>query len=103
MEGASGRMRLMSRYDDNQEQADAEIEATQEAARRADDALSDAVARQEAADNEVDEANAAGDTAAAQAAADRVNAIDEEIIRYTQEFDEAMDEVGRVAQKWGFQ
>ncbi|WP_395640353.1 hypothetical protein [Pseudolysinimonas sp.] len=93
----------MSRYDENPEQADAEIEATQEAARRADDALSDAVARQEAAESDVDAENAAGDTAAAQAAADRVNSIDDEIIRFQQEFDEAMDEVGRVARKWGFQ
>jgi archaellum component FlaC len=90
----------MSRYDDNREQADAEIEAGQEAARKADDALSDAVARQEAAENDVDAANAAGDDAAAQAAADRVNSIDDEITRFTQEFDEAMDEVRRIAERW---
>lgn len=94
-------MGSMSKYEKNREEADAQLEAANEEAWKADVAVTDAEARLEAAERDVDVANAAGDSEAAQAAADRVNAIDAELIGLHQDFESAVDQVTQVAQSWG--
>jgi hypothetical protein len=91
----------MSKYDKDPAQGDASLEATSNALREADDAVSDAEARLEEAEEEVDAANAVDDSAAALAAAERVNMIDQELMGLRQDFESAEQHHNENVKFWG--